>query len=292
MMAYTIAMRYTGDNASDTRTGIESIETGLRLLFCFITLGGRSHKLKMLAEAAGMPPSKAHRYLVSFMRMGLVERESVNGHYRLGPKAAELGAVALDALDPLALSTEAIIELREELGHSFALTMWGSSSPVIVRVEEADRVMIVNVRVGKSLSMLNSAAGQLFAAYLPRALTQASIEADLEANKLHPEGRVVRSMGQAERLLTEVRSRGLARNDGYVTAGISSLAAPVLNKHGDLVTVITALGPTGSFDLSWNGPIATTMRKRTLEITRKLGFEGTPVGLDEDVAKRRSRGRK
>lgn len=290
-------MKYKDDNASDTRTGIESIETGIRLLFCFITLGGRSHKLKLLAEAAGMPPSKAHRYLVSFMRMGLVERESVNGHYRLGPKAAELGAVALDALDPLALSVEAMMELREELSHTFALTVWGSSSPVIVRVEEADRVLTVNVRVGKSLPMLNSAAGQLFAAYLPRTLVQPLLEAEIEANKLQPEARVVRSMVQAERLLGEVRSRGLARNEGYVTPGISSLAAPVFNKYGDLVSVISAVGPTGSFDSSWTGPIATTMRKRTADVGRRLGFERPRVGLDEEpetaaVAEKRSKGRK
>lgn len=276
-------MKRNNDNPPDTRTGIESIETGIRLLFCFITLGGRSHKLKLLAEAAGMPPSKAHRYLVSFMRMGLVERESVNGHYRLGPKAAELGAVALDALDPLALSVETMMELREELSHTFVLTVWGSSSPVIVRVEEADRVLTVNVRVGKSLPMLNSAAGQLFAAYLPRTVTQALLEAEIEANKLQPEGRVVRSMAQAQRLLAEVRSRGLSRNDGYITAGISSLAAPVFDKYGHLVTVISAVGPTGSFDSSWNGAIATAMRKRTLDVARRLGFEGTSMEFDAHV---------
>lgn len=275
-------MKYKDDSASDTRTGIESIETGIGLLFCFISLGGRSHKLKILAEAAGMPPSKAHRYLVSFMRMGLVEREAVNGHYRLGRKAVELGAVAIDALDPLALSVEAMIELREELGHTFALSVWGSSSPVIVQVEEADRVMSINVRVGKSMPLLNTAAGQLFAAYLPRAATQASLEAEIEANRLQHEGRVVRSMVQAERLLAEVRSRGLARNESYIP-GISSMAAPVLNGRGNLVAVISAVGPTGSLDLNWNGPIATTMYQRTLDICRRLGFEGTPIGSDEAV---------
>lgn len=284
-------MKNNDDNGADTRTGIESIETGIGLLFCFITLGGRSHKLKVLAEAADMPPSKAHRYLVSFMRMGLVERESVNGHYRLGPKAAELGAVALDALDPLALSVEAMMELREELGHTFVLTVWGTAAPVIIRVEEADRVMSINVRVGKSLPMLNTAAGQLFAAYLPRATTQAALAAEIEANKQQRDGRVVRSLVQAERLLSEVRARGMSRNDSYLP-GISSLAAPVLNKHGNLVAAISAVGATGSFDMNWTGPIATALRKRSLEVGHRLGFEDTTIESEESALAKRGKGRK
>ena len=90
-----------------------------------------------------MPPSKAHRYLVSFIRMGFVERDETNGHYRLGPRSIELGAAALDAMDAVALSAEAMIALHDELDHTMALSVWGAQAPVIIRVEEADRLMTV-----------------------------------------------------------------------------------------------------------------------------------------------------
>ena len=35
--------------------------------------------LRDLAKSAGMPAAKAHRYLVSFMRMGLVEQDAKRG---------------------------------------------------------------------------------------------------------------------------------------------------------------------------------------------------------------------
>src|SRR5262249_5435011 len=97
------------------QAGIDSIETGMRLLLAFMELGGRSHQLKVLADKAQMPPSKAHRYLVSLIRMGFVDRDTLTGHYRLGPKTIELGASALDAMDPFALSVELMIELHDEL---------------------------------------------------------------------------------------------------------------------------------------------------------------------------------
>jgi DNA-binding IclR family transcriptional regulator len=258
--------------ASDAQTGIESIETGMKLLLCFITLGGRAHQLKILAEAAGMPPSKAHRYLVSLIRMGFVERDEVNGRYRLGPRSIELGTVALDAMDAVTLSVEAMVVLHDELDHTIALSVWGSQSPVIVRVEEADRLMTVSFRVGKSLPLLHSASGLLFAAYLPRATIEPLLRAELAADKGRTAGRTIRSLAEAEELLDEVRQRGLSRIAGDITSGINALGAPVFDHRGYPATVISAIGPAGSFDANWSGPIATALRQRTDELSHKLGY--------------------
>jgi DNA-binding IclR family transcriptional regulator len=259
--------------ANDGQTGIDSIETGMKLLLSFAALGGRSHQLKVLAEAAGMPPSKAHRYLVSLIRMGFVERDGLNGRYRLGPKSIELGAAALDAMDAVALSVEAMVALHDELDHTMALTVWGSQQPVIVRVEEADRLLTVGFRVGKSLPLLGSAAGLLFSAFLPRATIEPLLQAEVAANKARP-GRAVRSMAEAERLLAEVRQRGLARIAGDITPGINALGAPVFDHRGYPVTAISAIGPDGSFDLTWNGTVARALKRRTDELSRRLGFAG------------------
>lgn len=274
--------------ANDTQTGIESIETGMRLLLAFVTLGGRAHQLKVLAEAADMPPSKAHRYLVSLIRMGLVERDGMNGQYRLGPKTIELGAAALDAMDAVALSVEAMIALHDELDHTMALTVWGSQSPVIVRVEEADRLMTVSFRVGKSLPLLRSCAGLLFAAFLPRPTIEPLLQAEVRENKARGDGRFIRSMAEAERLLSDVRQRGLSRIAGDITPGINALGAPVFDNRGYPTTVITAIGPAGSFESSWSGTVASALRRRTDELSRKLGFAGH-AALRQHVPEKPSR---
>jgi len=60
------------------RQGIQSIEFGARLLQV-LTTHGRSMMLKDLTKNAGMPAAKAHRYLVSFARMGLAKQNSYTG---------------------------------------------------------------------------------------------------------------------------------------------------------------------------------------------------------------------
>jgi len=60
------------------RRGIQSIEVGGQLL---LALGrtGKPMVLKELALEAGMPAAKAHPYLVSFARLGLIEQDLLTG---------------------------------------------------------------------------------------------------------------------------------------------------------------------------------------------------------------------
>jgi DNA-binding IclR family transcriptional regulator len=64
--------------------------------------------LKDVAAAAGMSAAKAHRYLVSFQRIGLVAQDERNSRYDLGPAALKIGLASLARLDPVRLARERI----------------------------------------------------------------------------------------------------------------------------------------------------------------------------------------
>src|SRR5690348_7719291 len=78
--------------------GVQSIEVGMRLLTALAEAGGEKG-LNALAAAAGMPPAKAHRYLVSLTRSGFVEQDAATGRYALGTQAVWVGLVALGRTD-------------------------------------------------------------------------------------------------------------------------------------------------------------------------------------------------
>src|SRR3981081_1611952 len=80
--------------------GIQSIEVGNELLVV-LAAASRPLTLKALAAGARMSPPKAHRYLVSYTRLGLVEQEADTGRYGLGEFALRLGLAALGRLDPV-----------------------------------------------------------------------------------------------------------------------------------------------------------------------------------------------
>ena len=149
--------------------GVQSLEVGMSLLKAMVG-GQRAMMLKDIAAAADMPASKAHRYLVSLIRSGLVEQDPLSSRYTLGPFALNLGLVALDRLDRVRLGLTSITELRDAINETTALAVWGGHGPVIVRWERPRRPLTVNVLTGTTLGLLSSAAGRVFAAWLPLSL--------------------------------------------------------------------------------------------------------------------------
>ena len=98
------------------RRGIQSIEVGGTLLQA-LAAQGRPMALSDLARAAGMPPGRAHPYLVSFGKIGLVKQDSTTGHYWLGPTAIQLGLLSLQNLDTVREATPFALALAEQTRH-------------------------------------------------------------------------------------------------------------------------------------------------------------------------------
>jgi len=167
------------------RQGVQSVEIGLRLMRHLAQRPGPL-ALKDLAQAAGMPAAKAHRYLVSLIRAGMAEQDRESGRYRLGPLSLELGLAALRELDVLKFGGEALADLRAAIDETVLLAVWGNKGPVVARWEESSRPVATNVRAGWVMPLVNSATGRCFVAYMPEAITAVLLEEELA---LKPEER-------------------------------------------------------------------------------------------------------
>src|SRR4051812_25721147 len=146
--------------------GIQTIEVGGRLLLA-LAHHGQPLALKDLAQAAAMSPAKAHPYLVSFIKLGLVERETEGGRYGLGPLALQMGLIGRQQYAPVRLATPLIDELARATGHTVAIAVWGHRGPTLVRIAEAPSPVHVSMRHGTVMSIPGTASGRLFAAFGP-----------------------------------------------------------------------------------------------------------------------------
>jgi len=252
------------DAEKDARRGIQSIEVGGSLLQALVR-AGTPMMLKDLARDAGMPPAKAHPYLVSFGKLGLVEQDAVTGQYRLGSFALQMGLTALHELDAVKLASDAATRLALDINQNVALAVWGNHGPTVVRIVECNRIVHINMRTGSVMSVLDSATGRVFAAWLPTELTRAVIESEL-AHK--PPGQ----QPELAATLAEVRQHGMARAVGYPLPGINALSAPVFDSSGQLALVMTTLGPAAAFDPAWDGPLAQALAACAAATSRSLGY--------------------
>jgi DNA-binding IclR family transcriptional regulator len=260
-----------GVRNGEGRQGIQSIEVGARLLEA-LAAEPRPMMLRDLAAAAGMPPAKAHRYLVSFARMGLVEQEPGSGRYGLGPFALQLGLAGLARLDPYRLALPVLEELSATLDQTVAAAVWGNHGATIVRWLESSQPVTASLRTGAVMPLTRSASGRMFLAFLPPARTAKLTREELLLNARA--GLSPASGDELARIVEQTRRHGLARATGDMVPGVSGLAAPVFDCNGALVLGLVALGYAGTFDATWDGPNAAALREGATRLSARLGYAG------------------
>ncbi len=244
--------------------GIQSIEVGGALLRA-LAHHGRPMALKDLAREAGMAAAKAHPYLVSFGKLGLIAQDEASGRYGLGPLAMQFGLISLQQFDPVRLATPVIASLATALQLTVAIAVWGNRGATVVRIEEAPTAVHVNMRHGTVLSLRGTASGLLFAAFLP---PEQVLDA-LAAESGRPRAR--RIDADLARQLENVRTRGSSRVVDALLPGVSAMAAPVFDERGAIVLSLTAIGPSAVFDARDDGAVATALRGAAAELSRRLG---------------------
>ena len=261
------------------RAGIQSVEVGFALLDVLARAAGPL-MLRDLAAAAEMSAAKAHRYLVSFQRLGLVTQDVGTTRYDLGPAALRLGLASLSRLDAVRMGRERLGGLLERVGHTLALAVWGNHGPTIVHWQESPLSSPVNLRLGDVMPLLTSATGRCFAAHLSegpglerigpmiqdelrrlQAIPHAQCRADLPT-----------TMAQVHALLAEVRQRGMARVVDTLLPGVVGFCAPVFDSDRRMIIGVVALGSAATFDARWGGAVEAPLRAMAQRLSGDLGY--------------------
>lgn len=264
-----IAVKTTNDG----RRSIQSVEVGFPLLAALVNTG-KPMTLRDVATAAGMTSAKAHPYLVSFIRVGLVQQDGITGQYELGPFALQMGLVSLQQLDPVRMALPEIAELQSSIGHTLGIAVLGSHGPTMIHMTEASYPVHVNMRKGTVMSMLHTATGLVFAAWLPPKVAEHYIQREAGDTSVIAGRQAPKPVTYAdvEARLADVRVHGMARAIGNPLPGVDALSVPVFDNTGNVTLALTSLGPSGLFDVAWDGTIATPLLACAREISRKLGY--------------------
>lgn len=221
------------------RRGVGSAEIAGRILAA-MALSRHPRKLKDVCADAGLVPAKAHGYMVSLRRTGLVEKVPGSPRYRLGPVAAEMLLARLQSFDAMVAARRLVEELSRETGMMCFLSTWGTFGPVVVELVRGREARHTDIHVGRTLPLARSATGRLFRAHVsadvraPALAAEAAVFPDLAAlspapAQLETEGAAIRAAGHAT-----WEQRGPIR--------LRSLSAPIFDHNGGIWFALTLTG--------------------------------------------------
>ena len=235
------------DEGTEARRGVNALDHALDLLKALADFKGPA-TLSEIARAAGMPATKAHRYLASFIAADLVSQPMRSGQYDLGPAALKLGFAAIARIDIVNSVAGHLSDLTEATGCTALLSVWSNLGPVIVRWERSANYIVTNLGLGTNFPLLNSATGQVFLAYMPERLTLPLLGPSHDAAAVFE-------------LKRQVRDRGYAAIEGRLIPGLQAVSAPILNSQGEIDCAVTLISA---------GPEATAPQGRAINTLRSF----------------------
>ena len=247
--------------------GVQSVEIGSRVLLA-VTEGGGPLALKDIADATDLPSAKAHRYLVSLIRAGLIEQDLATGKYDLGSTSLRVGLAAIIRLNVVRAALPVVTQLRDEIGETVHLSVWGDHGPIVIHREVPLVPIALNLAVGSNLPLLRTASGRVFLSWLDKKRTEPLLQQEMRRM-----GK--RNKTEIKAIQAETLRQGLGRTVGDFSPSIASLSAPVFNHEGHLSAAIATFGYEGSFDDRPTGNVAKRLGAAAREVSEKLGFNET-----------------
>lgn len=274
----------TGDMADDVTTtqtkpqrGIQALESTGALLEALVA-AGRPLPLNALARDAGMAAAKAHPHLVSLQRAGLLMRDE-NGNFEAGALSLELGLMALQRLSPTGEAEPEILALAQATGLSAAMAVLGPVGPTVVRLEEAMRPQHVSLRIGTVLSLVNTAIGRTFAAFLPEAVLDGLLaQESVRMAGVGAEGRATKPAPDYAARLTTIREQRFDTALSNPVPGIDTVAVPVFDHTGEVTLVLALMGSTGSFETALDASPAQALLAAAHRLSWRFGAVGRSDG--------------
>jgi DNA-binding IclR family transcriptional regulator len=250
------------------RKGIQSVEQGVKLLETLIA-ARQALPLRTLAQASGMSPSMAHRYLASFIRADLVHQDAASGHYDLGTFALRLGMAALNRADLIQIADDEFRQLVARVNVDGHLSVWGDYGVTIVRIHDSHVPILSNLRLGAVLPLYDSAAGRIFLAFQPQQTIKSVLKSELaQREEQRP------SLKDVAAAAEQVRRERFAWIDGQVFHGAPAIAAPIFDPQGNLRAAMSLVSNQPSL-VDFPNPIMDDLRDTAKRVSHRLGWQGT-----------------
>jgi DNA-binding IclR family transcriptional regulator len=221
--------------------------------------------LKAIAESLELVPSTALHIVRALVAEQLLQVDPQTKQYRLGVGMLPLARAVLENGDFPSLVRPKL----EDLSSRYGLTTIGVEVPdlnhmIVVALARAQVPVGLHVEVGSRFPALISASGRCVAAF-----------SEHPRNEIERRFRLLRwdnapPYDAWRKEVVKVRRQGFSIDRGNYIAGVTIVAAPVLNGRGTISHTIAAAGLGNQLDRARSLALARDMRSAAREVATQL----------------------
>lgn len=222
----------------DTATaGVQSVDRALTVLTILARVGECG--VTDLARELGVHKSTVFRLVATLEAHGMVEQHQERGKYRLGMGVLRLAGATSARLDVVQQARPITRALATESGETVNIAILSEQSALYIDQVAGDSALQPHNWVGRRIPLHATSNGKV----LLSELDPEELSARVPRLTAYTEATTTsRKRLRAE--LAAVRERGFAVAVDELELGLTALAAPIRDAHGDLVASLSVSGPS------------------------------------------------
>lgn len=220
-----------------------------------------------LAKELGVHKSTAFRLVAALERRDLVEQINGRGKYRLGTGILRLAGATTSRLDLVQESRPISARLAKRTGETVNIAVLSDGAALYMDQVAGSSALQPHNWVGQRIPLHATSNGKV----LLSALEPGEVDRQIPALPSYT-GNTITSRRALQRELADVRSRGYAIAVDELEIGLTAVAAPVRNIHGEVVASLSVSGPSFRLDARRVPDLAEQVIAAAGEVSGRLGY--------------------
>lgn len=223
-----------------------------------------------IARELGLSKAVVHRILVTLAARDYLQIDEESRRYRLGPMTLVLGSAYQERLDLRALALPQLEALSESTGETATFSLRNGWTRMYIDQIAPAREIRMTVAIGRAFPLHAGSSSKSFLAFLPSEEQEQYMKEHALDALTHM---TITDVGRLRDELDLVRTRGYAISLEERQAGAASIAAPIRDRMGRPIAVISVCGPVERF----RGQLETIpplLLEACADISRRYGNRG------------------
>ena len=251
----------------DSQSGglVQSVDRALSILEVLARDGEAG--VTEIAADLGVHKSTAFRLLATLEAHRLVEQDGERGRYRLGVGNLRLAGATTARLDLVQEARPVCRQLASDTGETVNITVRAETSALYLDQVAGSSALQSHNWVGQHIPLHATSNGKVLLSELEDAQLKKAVR---ELPRYTDQ--TVTTMSKLVAELAHVREQGYALAIDELETGLTAVAAPIRNAHGDVIASISVSGPSFRLTADRLDRAIPLLLAAALEVSHRLGW--------------------
>jgi DNA-binding IclR family transcriptional regulator len=250
---------------NDAGAGVQSVDRALTILEVLARVGEAG--VTEIAGELGVHKSTAFRLVTTLEGHRLVEQTSERGRYRLGVGVLRLAGATTARLDLVQEARPVCRQLAADTGETVNIAVLSESSALYLDQIAGSSALQPHNWVGQHIPLHATSNGKVLLSGLADQRVTEVLGTLPRYTSL-----TITKKAKLRAELEHVRERGYAVAVDELEEGLTAVAAPIRNVHGDVVASISVSGPTFRLTDDRVEGVLPLLAEAAAEVSHRLGW--------------------